>query len=139
MPGIDDINTSVYGALAGHPPLTGLCTVYKGGKRPAGAANPSATVEARRLERGQGDGIWMCDIAVTVYADMLGIEAPDHETHAAIARIVRSLLADRTIDIDGGQAMPLIEGECGSPEWDGDHEGETRQELVYGLVFVKFS
>ncbi len=139
MTTIDDITSEVYGALAGDDTLAGLAAVYKGGKRPAKARNPAITVEAGRLERGGGEGVWMCDVNLTIFADLLAEKSTDHATHDAILRRVREVLADCTLDLPGANAMPLIEDESGGPVWDGDRAGETKQEIVYGLVFVKFA
>ena len=139
MPGTDDILTEVYGALAGNAAITVLCTVFKGRKRPKNTANPSLTVDLGRLERGEGEGIWMADLTVTVYADLLSGRTPDHETHDTIGKALRKALDGFEPVITGAKAMPLIEGACGGVDWDAVHDGETRQEHLYGLVFVKFS
>jgi len=139
MTGINDINTAVYKILKGSEELTALCRICKGEKRPSRWANPVLTVSAKRLEPGQGAGIKMCDIAITVHADLKSNRVPDYDIHSGIERAVRSMLSDREIEIDGVKALPLIEGESGEPKWDGIHEQESSQEMIYGLVYVDFT
>lgn len=138
MPQTDDICTAVYAMLAADDAVTSLCTVRKGRKRPVNASSPTATVDVRRLERGEGEGIWMCDVIVTIHAGLLSNRAPDHGTHALTAAAVTNALAGKTPSIANASVLPLIEGESGGTDWDADHDGESRQELVFGLVFVKF-
>jgi len=138
MPNINEINTAAYGLLAGDGTLAGLCTVYKGRKRPAGVQNPSVTVDARRLEPGEGEGIWMCDVVVTAYADVLVNRMPDHETLDSISSRIREILTDAELELEDAKALSLIEGESLSPGWNDSHNNETLQENTFGLVFVKF-
>ena len=138
MPNINEISTAVYRFLKTDAELAVMGTLYKGAKRPVKAKNPSLTVEARRLEPGQGEGIWMCDVAVTVYVDVLADGAPDSLLLESIVSRVHQALADREIEMEGSKAMPLIEGENSGPEWQSAHEREVYQESVFGLVFVKF-
>lgn len=138
MPNINEISTAVYRFLKADAALSGMCTLYKGAKRPVRAKNPSLTVEARRLEPGEGEGIWMCDVAITAYVDMRADGAPDSERLEAIVSRVQEMLADTEIALDGAKALPLIEGENAGPEWRSAHEREVSQESVFGLVFVKF-
>ena len=138
MPNIQDINTAVYRILKGDETLAGLCAVYKGAKRPARAVNPSLTVEARRLEPGEGEGIWMCDVTVTAFADMMANGSPDTETLDAVMTRTTGLLADAELALEGAKALPLIEGESAGTIWQPAHEGEAFQERVFGLVFVSF-
>ena len=138
MPCLDAVNTAVYSILAGDTGLGALATVHKGAKRPGDAANPSVTVESRRLERGGGEGIWMCDVVVTVYADVLANRAADHAATDAVSALIKSLLADAEPDLTGAKVLPLIEGESSPPEWKSAHADETYQENVFGLVFVDF-
>ncbi|MCE5248986.1 hypothetical protein LLG96_02070 [bacterium] len=138
MPNINDINTAVYRLLNTDAELAGLCTVYKGGKRPVRAVNPSATIEAKRLEPGEGEGIWMCDILVTVYTDILANGMHDCENLETISSRIRGVLSDAEVEMDGTKALPLIEGSTGSPDWSKAHESETFQECIFGLVFIKY-
>lgn len=138
MPNINEISTAVYRFLKTDAALAEMGTLYKGAKRPVKARNPSLTVEARRLEPGQGEGIWMCDVAVTVYVDVLADGAPDSGLLESIVTRVHGTLADTEIELEGAKAMPLIEGENTGPEWQSAHEREVYQESVFGLVFVKF-
>jgi hypothetical protein len=138
MPNIQDINTAMYRILKADEELAELCTVYKGAKRPVRASNPSLTVESRHLEPGEGEGIWMCDVAVTVYTDMLANGTPDMETLDAVMSRATILLADAELELEGAKALPLIEGENAGTVWQPAHEGEAFQERVFGLVFVSF-
>ena len=122
MPNIDSIAAAVYGKLSSDETLTAAASVYKGKKRPAGAKNPALTIDVRRLSRGEGEGMWICDIVITVYVDILANRTAHHEKHAAIGQAVRSILADTTLSIDTVQALPLIEGGAGALEWDRDHD-----------------
>ena len=138
MPNIDDINTAVYGALKDYGSLAAASRIYKGQKRPSTMQNPSVTVSAGSLEPGEGEGIWTCDIAIAIYADVLANRMPDHETHREITEHIRAVLRDRVIELDNAKALPLTEGASTGPGWDAAHDGETVQEAVYGLVFVRF-
>ena len=138
MPGINAINTAVYKLLKNDETLAGLCSVYKGSKRPANAVTPSVTVDARCLEASQGGGIWMCDVVVTAYVNMLANRAADHETHENIVFRVGKVLVGTEIELECAKALPLIEGESTGPEWLGSHENETSQESTFGLVFIDF-
>ena len=138
MPNINEISTAVYRLLKTDAALAGICTLYKGSKRPVKAKNPSLTVEVRHLEAGAGEGIWMCDVAVTVYVNVLADGAPDNERLESIVSRVHEALADTEVELEGAKTMPLIEGENNGPEWQSAHGGEVYQESVFGLVFVKF-
>ncbi len=138
MPAIRDITTAIYRVLAADDALAAMCRIYKGAKRPVRAANPSLTVAAQRLARGEGEGIWMCDITVAAYADTLPIGIPDTWTLDTIMERVNALLADAEIELDGAKAMPLIEGDATGPLWEQSHGGESYCERVYGLLFVRF-
>ena len=138
MPTIQDINTAVYRILKTDAILDGLCTLCKGAKRPVRAVNPSLTVETRRLERGEGEGIWMCDVVVTAFSDILANGTPDAEALDAMMARATELLADAEIDLADAKALPLIEGESAGTTWQPAHDGEAFQERVFGLVFVSF-
>lgn len=138
MPNINEINTAVYSLLAGDEILSGLCTIYKGKKRPSKAQNPSVTIDTKRLERGEGEGIWMCDVVVTVYTDLLANRMADHRTLTDAGIRIREVLSDRELTLENAKAHPLIEGESLSPDWEGNHENESRQEKTFGLVFIQF-
>ncbi|MFC1573727.1 hypothetical protein ACFL30_00925 [Candidatus Latescibacterota bacterium] len=139
MPNITDINTAVYMLLHADQTLAGLCTVYKGGKRPSLVTNPSVTVEANRLEPGEGEGIWMCDITVTVYTDNLANGMPDHERLDTIVSRIYQVLEDAETDIDNAQTLPLVRGDISGLNWKSAHEAEISQECVFGLVFIQYS
>ena len=132
------ITTAVYRKLAADAELTGLCTVFKGGRRPSNSPLPALTIQTKRFERGEGEGIWMCDIIVTVFAHTLENRMIDQETHDAAATRVRDILDDAELDLDAGHAHPLIAGGMTEPEWNGRHDRETVQELTFGLVFLDF-
>ena len=138
MHNIQSINTAVYELLAGDPELSGMCSVYKGAKRPGNNANPSVTIDARRLEAGDGEGIRISDIAVTVYADVLANRMADHETLDTISSRINGILTDAEPELEGAKALPLIRGECSGAEWGDAHDNETSQEITFGLVFVDF-
>jgi len=138
MPNINDIATAVYSELANNSSLIAAATVYKGKKRPSGAVSPALTVDVRRLERGEGEGMWICDIMVTVFTNILSNRMPDHDTHAELGRLIRTILSDTTLTINNAQALPLIEGGANLPEWDRDHDSESWQEFTFGLVFMQF-
>ena len=138
MPNINDITTSVYKLLKADETLDGLCTVYKGSKRPNCASNPSVTVEAKRLEPGEGEGIWMCDVVTTVFADNLANGMPDHERLDVIVTRLYLVLEDAEISLENAHALPLIRGDIGGPSWNNTHEGETSQEYTFGLLFIKY-
>ncbi|MFA6472284.1 MAG: hypothetical protein WCU00_09620 [Candidatus Latescibacterota bacterium] len=138
MPKVSEINTAVYRLLEADDTLLEMSRVYKGAKRPARAKNPSVTVDVKRLEPGEGEGIWMCDVTVTVYTDNLSNGSADQEKLEDISARVKELLADSEIELEDGKALPLIEGESRGPEWSSYHENETSQENIFGLVFVSF-
>jgi hypothetical protein len=138
MPGIQEINTAVTRILRADETLGSLCTVYKGAKRPVRARTPALTVETRRLERGEGEGMWMCDIVITAYADMKSNGIPDDGLLDAILARACALLADAELELAAAKAHPLIEGESGGAEWQPAHDREMYQERVFGLVFVSF-
>jgi len=139
MPNINEINSAVFRILNSDEDLTGICSVYKGPKRPSGVVNPSVTVNAKRLAPAGGEGVWMCDVVITIYADMLSNRMPDHETLETVTSLISGLLADTVIELDGGKALPLIEGESSEPEWEYAHDHEALQENTFGLIFIKFS
>lgn len=138
MPRANAINTEIYKILKNDQILSGLCSVYKGSKRPGNVTNPSVTVDINRLEKGQGEGIWMCNVVLTAYADVLGNRTADQGMLENIVSQVREILLDREIELEGAKALPLIEGESTSTEWLSNHENETKQESIFGLIFVDF-
>jgi len=138
MPNIDVIRSAVYAELAGDETLSALCTAYKGKRRPAGFTNPTITVEIANLEGAEGKGVWMCDVFVTAYVDILSNSVADHVRHAALDAAIRLKLAGNSIDIDGVKVMPLWEGEIIGPEWDADHDTETYLERRFGMIFITF-
>ena len=138
MPNINEINSGVYRLLEGNETLAELCKIYKGSKRPAKVQNPSVTIDTKRLEPGEGEGIWMCDVIVTVYADILANRVPDHEKLEEASTSICEVLTDAEIELEGAKALPLIKGESTGPGWDVDHKNEVMQEMTFGLVFVKF-
>jgi len=138
MPNINEINSAVYTLLANDSTLSGLCTIYKGAKRPTNSSNPAVTIAVKRLEPGDGEGMWMCDIVVNAYSDIHANGMPDHEKLSELSNCIREVLADTEIGLEGAKALPLIEGESKGPEWEGVHDAEAMQETTFGLVFVKF-
>ena len=138
MPNINEINTAVYSLLADDETLAGLCTIYKGSKRPSYVQNPSVTINIKRLVPGEGEGIWMCDVVVTVYTDVFANRMPDHEKLEELSSTISGILTDAEIELDEGKALPLIKGESSGPEWNTGHNNEGMQEMTFGLVFVKF-
>ena len=139
MPKVSEINTAVFRLLEADETLTGMCRVFKGAKRPARAKNPSITVDTKRLEPGEGEGIWICDVTVTAYTDNLSNGTADQGKLEDISARVKEILADREIELENGKALPLIEGESHGPEWSSYHENEAAQENIFGLVFVSFT
>ena len=139
MPNIDTIAAAAYGELVSDSTLAALATVYKGQKRPSSAASPALTVDVRRLDTGEGRGMWICDIVVTAYVGLLANRMADYACHGAISEAVRRVLADRTLALGNAQALPLIEGASTAPEWDRNHDSESWQENTFGLVFMDFS
>ena len=138
MPSTNTITTAVYRIMSADDELTGRCTLYKGSKRPAGASNPAVTIHTRRLEPGEGAGIWMCDIVVTVHVDTLPNRMIDQETHDAISSRILTILDDTELDLPQGHAHPLIAGDMSEPSWQSRHEQETAGEMVFGLIFIDF-
>ena len=139
MPNINEINTAVYKVLKNDETLGELCDVYKGAKRPSRVQNPSVTVETRRLEPRGGEGIWMCDVVVTTYTDVLANRMPDHETLTTISSQICEVLTETEIELSGSKTLPLIEGESSGPNWEGVHDNEITQELTFGLIFIQFN
>ncbi|MBN1292544.1 MAG: hypothetical protein JXB48_11955 [Candidatus Latescibacteria bacterium] len=139
MPKMNDIHTAVYKLLSEDEILMGLCTVYKGGRRPSHSVNPSATVEVKHLDRGEGEGIWMCDIVITVFSDSLTNGQPDHVQLSDIVNRMYNILTDYEIELNDAKALPIIAGESSGPVWSGHHTQEVSQECVYGLVFVCYN
>ncbi|MDP2984117.1 MAG: hypothetical protein Q8O92_12410 [Candidatus Latescibacter sp.] len=139
MPKISEINTAVFRLLEEDETLAVMCTVLKGAKRPARAKNPTITVDTKRLEPGEGEGIWMCDVTVTAYADNLSNGTADQGKLEDISARVKEILADSEIELENGKALPLIEGESHGSEWSSYHENEAAQENIFGLVFVSFT
>lgn len=137
MPVINEIESAVYRLLKEDTVLGGLCAVYKGAKRPVRASNPCLTAEIKRLAPGSGEGIRMCDIVLTAYADVTANLMSSGDTLGVIAEAVHNALDGKTPEIAGAKVMPLIEGGTDSG-WDPEHERETWLEMTYGLVFVKF-
>ncbi len=138
MPNTNTITTAVYRKLAADEQLGGLCTIFKGMKRPVNAPSPAVTVQTRRLEPGEGEGIWMCDVIVTVFVETLANRMIDQETHDLIAGRIQAVLEDAELELDQGHPHPLITGGMSEPEWRGSHDRETAQELTFGLVFLDF-
>ena len=138
MPSISAVNTAVYKLLKNDEILAGMCSVYKGTKRPGNSANPTVTVESKRLEKDEGEGIWMCEVVVTTYVDVLANRIGDQETIETIVSRVREILTNTEIELEGAKALPLIEGESTAPEWQSAHENETMQESTFGLIFIDF-
>jgi hypothetical protein len=138
MPNTTIITSAVYAVLAANAELASHCTIYRGERRPSASSNPSVTIHAKRLERSEGDGIWMCDVIVTVYADTLPNRMIDQNTHDVIASRISTLLDDAELDLAAGHAHPLIAGGVSDPEWSSRHDRETTQALTFGLLFVDF-
>lgn len=138
MPSLDAINTAVYKLLKGDEILGGICTVYKGTKRPGNSTNPSVTIDSKHLERGEGEGIWMCDVVITTFTDVLANRMADHDKIDTIVSRVSELLSDTEIELEGSKALPLIEGESTVPAWLNAHDDETFQESTFGLIFIDF-
>lgn len=138
MPTIGEISAAARLLLTADGGLSGLAAIHRGPKRPARAKNPAITIDARRLERGEGEGIWMCDVVVTVHADLLADGAPDYGLLEDLGARVRAILADAEPVIPGAKALPLIEGGSSGGEWDPSHAGESYEEHTFGLVFVDF-
>ena len=138
MPNTNSITTAVYRKLAADSGLAALTAVYKGMKRPVSAPLPAITVQTRRLEPGEGEGIWMCDIVITVFAETLANRMIDQAIHDDLAGRITALLEDAELDLDRGHPHPLIPGGMSEPEWRGSHDRETVQELTFGLVFLDF-
>ena len=138
MPSMDAIKIEVYKLLNNDETLGGLCTVYKGSKRPGNSTNPSVTIESKHLEPGEGEGIWMCDVVVTTFADVLANRMADYDTIENIISRLNELLTDTEIELEGAKALPLIEGGSSGPDWLSAHAGETMLENVFGLIFIDF-
>jgi len=138
VPTTNSINTAIYKLLAADETLTELCIVYKGAKRPGNATNPSVTVDTRRLECGEGEGIWVCDVVITSYVDVLSNRMPDMETHETIISQVVEILVDAELELYGQKAMPMFEEEIKGPEWVSVHDNETLQEGTFGLILIDF-
>ena len=138
MPNIQAINTAIYKLLKNDAILAGLCSVYKGAKRPGNTSNPSVAIEAKRLKPGDGEGIWICEIVVTVYADIMANRMANHNTFENIISRVNELLANTEIELDGAKAQPLIEKENKGIEWVSTHENEALQEIIFELNFIDF-
>jgi hypothetical protein len=138
MPNTTTITAAVYTILAADANLTSRCTIIRGERRPSSSSNPTVTIHVKRLERGEGEGIWMCDVIVTVYANTLSTRMIDQETHDIIAFRISTLLDDTELDLTAGHAHPLIAGGISDPEWSPRHDRETAQALTFGLIFVDF-
>jgi hypothetical protein len=136
---VNDIAAGIYRPLAADSGLAGLCSLYRGGRRPVRASGPSATVEARSLAPGGGEGLWTCGIAVTARAGNLANGMPDHETLNAIVSRICAVLENAAIDLPNAKALPLTRGSIGAPVWDATHGGESAQECAFGLTVVCFS
>lgn len=139
MPDIQAVNTAVYRILAGSDELSAQCSIFKGEKRPGGAGNPSITIDTKRLQPGEGDGMWIGDIVITVYADTLPNRTADHETMKEITSLTAALLGDADLELTGAKAFPLIEGGVSGIEWRSAHTTEVSQESTFGLVLVDFT
>ncbi len=136
---ITDITTAVYRLLAAEPELAAACTVYRGRRRPTGAANPALTVEADRLAPGAGRGMWTCEIAVAAYADALANGMPDRTVLDTLTARARAVLenAEPALATDA-RVMPVSWSGTRAPAWSAEHEREYAQETVFGLTFVQF-
>ncbi len=110
MATINGINTAVFKVLNNDVNLTAVSSVYKGAKRPSNAINPSVTVDAKRLAPGGGEGIWMCDIIISIFIDTLANRMIDQEAHVTLANRIQSLLQDTELTLNSGHAHPLIGG-----------------------------
>ncbi len=139
MPDIQAVNTAVYRILAGSDDLSARCAIFKGAKRPGNAANPSITIDTKQLQPGEGDGLWIGDIVVTVYADTLPNRTADHETMSEITSLTASLLGDAELELSGAKAFPLIKGGVSGIKWLSAHPVEGSQESTFGLVLVDFT
>ena len=138
MPTVNEINSAVYSFLADDETLSGLCTIYKGSKRPSKMQIPSVTVDTRDLRPGEGEGIWMCDVVVAAYTDILANRMPDHGKLEELSSAVSDILTDAEIILNAAKALPLIKGGSTGPEWEKCHDNQMMQEMTFGVVFVKF-
>ena len=139
MSNINEINTAVYKLLNTDDTLSGNCKVYKGEKRPSHANNPSVTVNCSHLNRGSGEGIWMCDVEITVYADTHANSQPDHVELENITTRIREILTDTVLELSNAQALPLSVKTSVNPLWNMVHDTEVSQQSVYSLIFVNFN
>lgn len=138
MPNIYAINSALYTLLNGDEMLTGLCTIYKGAKRPRGEVNPSLTVFVDKIEPGKGKGLWLCDVTVRAYDDVGANRMPDHETLGIILARVNDVMINAQLTIEGAKALPIIGKESKGPEWEYLHDHEANQEIIYQLILVQF-
>jgi hypothetical protein len=138
MPNINDITTAAYRLLHADAVLGGMCSVYRGAKRPSRAKNPIMTVETRHLAPNEGEGMWMCNVVVTAYVKLLADGEPDYVRLEDIDTQVNEILVDVVLELNGAQAFPIFPGGTSGPEWDPAHEGEAYQESTFGLLFVDY-
>ena len=138
MPNVNEINSAVYSLLAGDETLSGLCTIYKGSKRPSKMQIPAVTLDTKSLSPGEGEGIWMCDVVVTAYANIMANRMPDHEKLEELSSTISDVLTDAEIKLNGAKALPLIKQKNTGPEWERGHDSQVMQEMKFVLIFIKF-
>ena len=139
MSNIQDIDTAVYMLLKNDTTLDGLSTVYKGTKRPSGAANPTVTVGSTGIKPGDGEGIRICEIVVTTFTDIMANRMADNPAHVNIMSRINELLADTEITLEDAKAHPLQEKGKTGIEWKSVHNSETFQEIRFELTFIDFA
>ena len=139
MSTIQAIDTAVYTLLKNDSTLDGLAAIYKGTKRPSGAENPTVTVGSAGIKPGDGEGIRICEIVVTAYADILSNRMADNSAHETIMSRITGLLAYTEIVLANAKCLPLRENGNTGIEWKSIHDTETFQEIRFELTFIDFT
>ncbi len=139
MAGTQEIETAVYTVLKNDTALDGLASIYKGTKRPSVAENPVVTTGAGAIHPGGGEGMYICEIAVTVYADILSNRMADNETHGILMSRIGELLTDTVIALENAQCLPLRRTVSTGIEWKSVHDTETYQRISFELTFIDFT
>lgn len=133
------IDKAVYTLLKNDSTLDGLATIYKGTKRPSGAENPSVTVGSVGITPGNGEGINICGVVMTVYMDILSNRMADNTVHETIMSRISGLLADTVIVLENAKCLPLKESGNTGIEWKNVHDTETFQKIEFDLTFIDFT
>ncbi len=139
MVSINEITAAAYRLLKADAALGGMCMIYRGAKRPVSARSPAVTVDACHLERGEGEGMWICSVVVTAYVRVLPDGEPDYGRMEDIDARIYTILCDADLQLTGAKTITIFYGGTSGITWDPVHSREVFQESTFGVMIHSVS